>query len=219
MSIYKPYRRLAKNLIEAEAVAILQKMSSTPKYYPKWPLDPTRVAEFLRLDTEIIDLPWEGEEAIAAMIWPIEQKILINENSDQLSKGFQESSIAHEIGHWILHVDHQQVEIYKEKQNLGLETVPPPPLHRLYKDKEQNSIERQAQYFAGCLLMPRHILEEKRQGRDLTNWRHLYAIRDELGVTISNLKNRLEDVGWIYIPKNSKQIYLGNAASSIKSKS
>lgn len=211
MNIYKPYRRLAKNLIEAEAVTILQKMASTPTYYPKWPLDPTRVAEFLELDTEIIDLPWEGKEAIAAMIWPIEHKILINENSDKLSKGFQESSIAHEIGHWILHVDHTQVEIYKEKQNLGLETVPPPPLHRLYRDREQNSIEKQAQYFAGCLLMPRYILEEKRQGRDLTRWSHLYAMRDELGVTISNLVHRLQDLGWIHIPKNSKQIYLGNA--------
>lgn len=216
MNIYKPYRRLAKTLIETEAVTILQKMASTPNYYPKWPLDPTRVAEFLGLDTEIITLSWEDEEAIAAMIWPIEHKILINENSDQLSRGFQESSIAHEIGHWILHVDHQQVEIYKKKQNLGLKTVPPPPLHRLYRDKEQNSIERQAQYFAGCLLMPRYILEEKCQGRDLTNWHHLYAIKDELGVTISNLKNRLEDLGWIHIPKNSKQIYLGNAFSSIK---
>lgn len=213
MNIYKPYRRLKKNLIENEAVAILQKMASTPKYYPKWPLDPTRVAEFLGLDTEIIDLPWEGGEAIAAMIWPTEHKILINENSDKLSKGFQESSIAHEIGHWILHVDHQQVEIYQEKQNLGLETVPPPPLHRLYRDQEQNSIERQAQYFAGCLLMPRHILEEKRNGRDLTRWHHLYALRDELGVTISNLTNRLEDLGWIYIPENCKQIYLGKAES------
>ncbi|PSF32100.1 Zn peptidase [Aphanothece hegewaldii CCALA 016] len=218
MNIYKPYRRLEKTLIEAEAVAILQKMASTPKYYPKWPLDPTRVAEFLGLDTEIIDLPWEGEGAIAAMIWPVEHKILINENSNKLSKGFQESSIAHEIGHWILHVDHQQVEIYQEKQNLGLE-IPPPPLHRLYRDKEQNSIERQAQYFAGCLLMPRYILEEKCQGRDLTIWPHLYAMRDELGVTISNLVNRLQDLGWIHIPKNSKQIYPGNTDSSVKLKS
>jgi hypothetical protein len=29
----------------------------------------------------------------------------------------------------------------------------------------------------------------------LTNWRHLYAMKDELGVTISNLKNRLQDLG------------------------
>ncbi len=39
--------------------------------------------------------------------------------------------------------------------------------------------EWQAQYFASCLLMPRHVLEDKRRGRDLTNWKHLYAMVDE----------------------------------------
>jgi Zn-dependent peptidase ImmA (M78 family) len=213
LNIYQPYRPLKKNFIESEAIAILQKMAATPKYYLKWPLDPTRVAEFLGLDTEIIDLPWEGEEIIAAMIWPTEGKILINEHSDRLSKGFQESSIAHEIGHWILHVDRQAVKIYQEKQTLGLATIPPPPLHRLYRGREQDRIERQAQYFAACLLMPQHILEEKRNGRDLTRWGHLYAMRDELGVTISNLTHRLQDLGWIYIPKNSRKIYPGNPVS------
>lgn len=73
------------------------------------------------------------------------------------------------------------------------------------------NIEWQAQYFASCLLMPRYILETKRRGRNLQNWPHLYAMADELGVTISNLTNRLQDLGWINIPKGSKQIYLGNS--------
>lgn len=61
--------------------------------------------------------------------------------------------------------------------------------------------------------MPQFKLEEVRRGRDLTNWRHLYAIREELGVTISNLTTRLKDLGWIYIPLGSKQIYPGKAVS------
>lgn len=69
--------------------------------------------------------------------------------------------------------------------------------------------EWQAQYFASCLLMPKYKLEEVRKGRDLTNWSHLYAITDELGVTISNLTNRLKDIGLIELPNNSKQIYPG----------
>ena len=66
-----------------------------------------------------------------------------------------------------------------------------------------------SQYFASCLLMPLHKLEEARRGRDFTKWRHLYAVADELGVTISNLTNRLQGLSWIYIPKDSKQIYSG----------
>jgi len=60
--------------------------------------------------------------------------------------------------------------------------------------------------------MPHFVLEEKRKGRVLTKWSHLYAMADELGITISNLVTRLQDIGWIYIPKGSKQIYLGKAA-------
>ena len=57
--------------------------------------------------------------------------------------------------------------------------------------------------------MPKFRLEEILRGRDLTNWKHLYAIVDDIGVTISNLTNRLQELDWIYIPKNSKQIYRG----------
>lgn len=74
--------------------------------------------------------------------------------------------------------------------------------------------EWQAQYFASCLIMPGPILEQAQNPRDLTKWKHLYAMADELGVTISNLTNRLKGLGWIRIPENSKQIYLGEAAPS-----
>jgi hypothetical protein len=77
-------------------------------------------------------------------------------------------------------------------------------------NKQLDSIEWQAQYFASCLLMPTHILEEKRIGRDLTRESHLDAMAQDIGVTKANLKHRLKDVGWICIPKGSKQIYLGN---------
>ena len=59
--------------------------------------------------------------------------------------------------------------------------------------------------------MPRHVLEQKIRGKDLTKWSHLYQLKDELGVTISNLTHRLQDLGWIFIPKKSRIIYLGSA--------
>jgi Zn-dependent peptidase ImmA (M78 family) len=77
----------------------------------------------------------------------------------------------------------------------------------------QQGIEWQAQHFAACLLMPKFKLEEVQRGRDLTNWRHLYAIRDEMGVTISNLTRRLQDLELINIPRGTRQIYPGRALS------
>ncbi|WP_281169242.1 hypothetical protein [Stanieria cyanosphaera] len=41
-------------------------------------------------------------------------------------------------------------------------------------------------------------------------------MKDELGVTISNLKVRLQLLNWIIVPKFSKQIYLGKNAPNQK---
>ena len=129
---------------------------------------------------------------------------VVNENSEQLAQGFESSCIAHEIGHWALHIDHHGVE---KQRILGLDSCRVEPLHKIYRKNIQDRIEWQAQYFAGCLLMPRYKLEEGRRGRDLTNWKHLAAMAHELGVTKSNLTYRLKDLGWIDIPKGSKRIY------------
>lgn len=64
--------------------------------------------------------------------------------------------------------------------------------------------------------MPLNLLEETRKGRNLQNWNHLRAMADELGVSLSALKVRLQQIDWIYIPKNSRQIYLGKAPSNAR---
>jgi hypothetical protein len=52
-------------------------------------------------------------------------------------------------------------------------------------------------------------LEEVRRGRNLINRQHLGAIADELGITISNLINRLQDLEYLEKGGNSKQLYPG----------
>ena len=59
--------------------------------------------------------------------------------------------------------------------------------------------------------MPQHILIELSKDKDLTKWQHLYQMKDELGITISNLLHRLQDLGWIYLEPNSRKIYLGKS--------
>ena len=157
----------------------------------------------------IIEIPPENGEEIAAMLVPLKKTIVINENNTNtyMPKGYEESSIAHEIGHWLIHIDNRGLEQYQTMKKQGLELPKFPSLHRTYNDRHLSNIEYQAQYFASCLLMPKFKLNECIKNRDLTNWSHLYAIADELGVTISNLTNRLQDLDLIYIPKNSKRIY------------
>ncbi|MEP0959693.1 hypothetical protein NC995_24825 [Leptolyngbya sp. FACHB-1515] len=44
------------------------------------------------------------------------------------------------------------------------------------------------------MLMPRFKIEEVRRSRNLLNWKHLDAIKEELGVSKRNLLHRLKDL-------------------------
>ena len=146
----------------------------------------------------------DEQGAIAARILPLEKLIEINENIPQLKGGFGESTIAHEIGHWILHIDTEKVDSYIRLKQKGVDVKVKPFLCR---SSNLVRIEWQAQYFAGCLLMPQHILTELKQDLDLTKWQHLYQMAGKLGVTISNLTTRLQDLGWIYLDAETRKIY------------
>lgn len=190
-------------------------MHETPKYAPKWPFDATRVADFLDIGVFWESIPADEQGTIAALILPINRQIVLNEDIPELRGGFGESTLAHEIGHWELHIDQTSAVMFEERIEQGIEIDVQPFLCRGVSG-QMHKIEWQAQRFASYLLMPRHILEQMQSGRDLTKLSHLYAIADELGVTISNLKNHLQKLNWIIIPSGSRQIYLGKAAPSQK---
>lgn len=202
LPIFKRYRFISKGEIEAKATDILQQMQQVPNYRPKWPLDASRVGEFLGLDVVWDSIAEDEKGQIAARILPLEHLIEINEDIPKLRSGFGESTIAHEIGHWVLHINPEAVKQALYLQKLGRTIQVEPLLCRSQNNLE--GIEWQAQYFAGCLLMPEYKLKEVSQGRNLTRWRYLYEIAQELGVTISNLTHRLQDIGWICLSENSR---------------
>lgn len=222
----RTYRFFCKAEIERSANEILRQMQAK-KLIPNWPLDVTRVADFLEISICYDLIPPDEEGPIVAKILHQEHAIIINQNFTISHKDISEfqnrfdcTTIAHEIGHWILHqVNQNEGEtLYEQrKMNYNVEKngntflcrLASEQLDRYSLNNQENWMEWQAQYFANCLLMPRYILEEKRRGRNLTNWPHLYAMAADLGITLSNLINRLQDLGWIFVPKGSKQIYLG----------
>lgn len=222
MSIFKPYRFYRKEAIEYQANNLLRRMARQGgQFAPNWPFDVTLVADFLDLGVVWERIPPDEEGSIAARILPLQRCIEIHEDVLEMPPGFQESTLAHEIGHWVLHINHDVTQGGGDRlmSDLEIEACDELFVCRGSRDvaghistlSQLESIEWQAQYFASCLLMPRYILEEKRKGRDLTRWSHLYEIRDEMGVSISNLVNRLQDLEWIYIPKRTRQIYPGKA--------
>jgi Zn-dependent peptidase ImmA (M78 family) len=208
---------LSKEHIQNEAEKVLEQMRGKPRYLPKFPLDPSRVAEFLGLDIVWDTIPADDQGIIAARILPLNKLIEINDSIPELRHGFGNSTIAHEVGHWVLHVNHCELDKSIKQQLSGIGSVDVQPfLCRSTKINE--AIEWQAQYFASCLLMPHYILEDLAHGRKLTAWKHLYAMAEDLGVTISNLTNRLQDIGWIKLSQDTKIIYLGNNPPAKKAK-
>lgn len=205
MSVFRPFRFISKLEIEASALDVWLQMEKADKT-PQLPIDAGVIAEFLDLDLVWDTIPDDEQGAIAARILPLEKLIEINENIPQLRGGFGASTIAHEIGHWILHIDTEKVERYIRLKEKGVDMQVQPFLCRSQNNLAR--IEWQAQYFAGCLLMPQHILTELKQNKDLTTWQHLYQMAEELGVTISNLTTRLQELGWIYLDTDTRKIYL-----------
>lgn len=239
MSILKPYRFYPKESIERKANEILWRMQSPGNFALKWPLEPSLVADFLDLGVVWDKIEPDEGGAIAARILPTERLIEIDEDILDKPQGFQESTIAHEIGHWVLHVNQDEADGIVKQLELDLGNFGEPQKSqepflcrspngsktalpgkfseapgkrscRFAEGQGIESIEWQAQYFASCLLMPRQIVQEKIQGKDLMKWSHLYQLKDELGVTISNLTHRLQDLGLISIPKGSRTIYPGS---------
>jgi Zn-dependent peptidase ImmA (M78 family) len=223
LSILRPYRYYPKESIERRANQLLQQMQATPNFVPQWPFEASSVADFLDLGVVWDTIPADEYGEIAARILPTQRLIEINEEILEKPQGFIESTIAHEIGHWVLHINqdeadgvHQQLEL--NLGNYGTTEAEKPFVCRASSDDSKiASIEWQAQYFASCLLMPRDILLQKQRGRDLTRWSNLYEMRDELGVSISNLTHRLQELGWITIPRGTRKIYRGRTNSTEQS--
>ncbi|MEO1803142.1 MAG: Zn peptidase, partial [Cyanobacteria bacterium J06629_2] len=109
MSVFRPFRYISKLEIEATALDIWLQISRSQGEL-QLPIDASIIAEFLGLDLVWDSIAEDEQGAIAARILPLEKLIEINENIPQLKGGFGESTIAHEIGHWVLHIDTEQVE-------------------------------------------------------------------------------------------------------------
>lgn len=207
MEVIKPYRFYTRGNLELIATKLRVEVEKSRTRRIRAESIAETIADYLELNIVWESLPSDSQGKIAAMIIPTKKLIFINEDIDSLKGEFGQSTIAHEIGHWKLHINQEAVGEYIDREERGEIIRVEPFLCRSVQSLK--GIEWQAQYFAGCLLMPYYKLLDSKRGRDVTKWRHLYAIADELGVTISNLTNRLKSLNWIYQENGSKQIYPG----------
>ncbi len=225
MGVIKSHQHLSKQKIEDQAGQVLAQLQAKKCLPRKWSQLADAIADFLDLG-----IVWESfevtpGEVVAAKIYPTTRQIELNNQFQALhrNEGFYQSTLAHEIGHWVLHVNQAEADGLLCQGELLLDaaidrtvflcrTVDERAIYQRAKQTQEDWREWQAQYFASCLLMPRFKIEEVRQGRNLLNWSHLNAIQEELGVSKRNLLHRLKDLE--FVQESGDRLYPGKNLKS-----
>jgi hypothetical protein len=225
MGVIKPYQQLNKRQIEQCADKVLAAMHAD-KFMPrKWSGLAERTADFFDLGIVWGTFEPGADGIIAAKIHPMEKRVELNEDFQALHKneGLYQSTVGHEVGHWVLHINPDEAEGAIAQGELFPPQIIDSPIflcktvdeQKIYQkvDRTQSDWrEWQAQYFSSCLLMPRFKIEEVRKGRNLLNWSHRSAIMEELGVSKRNLVHRLKDLE--LIEESGHQLYPGKKLKS-----
>ena len=175
------------------------------------PVPVERIAEnIVDLVLEWSKIPENASEVIFAGLSPIQKKVIFNERRRNFyddTGGLYNTVLAHEVGHWVLHVDATDLGLQLMLPDTGIAS------QFVYRSTGPNKpIEWQAHTFMGYLLLPYRLLRNHIETEDLCDWSSLYYLRDKFDVTISALVIRLKKMGLIYID-DDKKIYLSEAVS------
>lgn len=163
-----------------------------------------------------LDIVWENIDHLAnngivlAAINPKRKIIYMNSTQEGLFKekmGTRNFSLAHELGHWILHVTKQRD--YEQLNFLDSD------IFFCRAGNKKPPIEIQADMFAASLLMPKIIITEAikdlKKNKEIC-FPDLYRLKNEFEVSISALVNRLESLGLLYIKE--KRVFSSEAEAN-----
>lgn len=150
----------------------------------------------LRLLWDVVPEP--PERTILAKLVPCERRVVLNEahlDLYQQTPGLERTALAHEVGHWELHLE----------RGAMASTLPLPgvsahdyPLYR--KDPEKMDWdERNAHRFMGCLLMPKAELLAAVRDAPVHCLADLYSLAECFAVTVTALRIRLEILNLAYV--------------------
>jgi Zn-dependent peptidase ImmA (M78 family) len=129
----------------------------------------------------------EGD--LSGFLYRDKEQAVIGVNTEQAATR-QNFTIAHELGHFLLHdqeqlhVDHEfRVRLRNDLSSQGTEDA-----------------EREANFFAASLLMPKSFIEKDLEGEeyvDLFDDDFLHGLSRKYGVSAQALVNRLKNLGYI----------------------
>jgi hypothetical protein len=188
--------------IEARAVELWQRHRLKPGFDVEQLLD--------QLD---LGLSWEpvvdddGARVLGQLI-PAQQVVVLNERHlDDLEKDggrLRRYTLGHEIGHWELHSE----DVRSGALSLFDGT-------RIWcRDGSRDPVERQAEMFAACLLMPREVLRAAVPKPPWRGWPAVYRLADIWVVNVTPMRIRLEQLRWMHldekgVPASGPQVAAG----------
>ena len=108
----------------------------------------------------------------------------------------QHFTIAHELGHFLLHDQEEQLHVDHEFRVRRV----PVRLRNDVSSQGTDETEREANYFAASLLMPEKFLEKDLKDEeygDLFDEDFLYNLARKYGVSTQALVNRLKNLGYL----------------------
>ena len=199
--------------LEGIAARLLLRFDSLYGAVASPPVPVERILEDV-LDLSILwdDISELPRQSILAALDPGSKTVVFNESRRTLltdTPGLYYTVLAHEAGHWEVHVDHGLLA-QQPLPSLGWD------FSCLYRSSGpgHDLREVQAHRFMGFLLMPANLLMEAVKDVDLLSWSMLYGLRDRFQVTITALKVRLERLGLLYVTEDgdlypSRQEYEG----------
>jgi len=208
-------RYIADAEIEACATHILQKYGyqRTPIMAPPIPIE-----EIIDFTVDIPIIPeaipdHQGSPVLAKLVvkghpHPIVE-IIVNEDKQPFfdqHEGVEQYSLAHELGHYVLHIDRGSLNTLLLPEAKEQSVV----LCRMNsveeRDRNAKRRELQAERFAASILMPRDLLREACADIDLCQWRNLYRLKDEFHVTITALTNRLKELHLVTVTSDRRLV-------------
>lgn len=194
----KPEHFITDKALEERATSLLSDYGAKHGFVHHLPIPLEHLVEYhLDLTFDCITIPGSTPEIPAALDYQ-RRAIYLNDLARPLFDAFpglENFSIAHEVAHWILHVDgasEHQLSLFEAEERL--------PLLCRHRDKSQR--EMQAERFAGYLLLPRDLVLSALKGRELTSWPVLYDVAREAGVSITALTVRLAGLGLVFAGAN-----------------
>ena len=161
-------RYLSEDEIERDAELLLTEYEATAGEPIKLPIPVDEITTYhlaLRLGFadlhETLGVPMLRQQPdILGAIWIDKETVLIdqslNPGRNPSMRGRYRFSVGHEIGHWRLHRSY----VAKDTNQASLFDVPSEPTIICRTSQAKERVERQADLYASCLLMPRQLVDQ-----------------------------------------------------------